>query len=53
MIQVFQKLSHKKKEEAPEPPKREEVVLLEEIRDLLRSDAPHPKEGPEKPHKKK
>ncbi len=53
MIQVFQKLSHKKKEEAPLPPKREEVILLEEIRDLLRSDAPSPKEGPEKPHKKK
>ena len=53
MIQVFQKLSHKKKEEAPEPPKREEVILLEEIRDLLKKETPRPKEGHEKPHKKK
>ncbi len=55
MIRVFQKLSHKKKEEPPkeEPPKREEVILLEEIRDLLRKEEQHPKEGPDKPHKKK
>lgn len=47
VIQVFNKLNHKRKheEEPPKPPKREEIVLLEEIRDSLRDEKkkPHPK----------
>ncbi len=46
VIRVFERLKHKeKKEEAKEPPKKsDEVVLLEEIRDLLR-DKPQTKKS--------
>ncbi len=37
-IRVFNKLTHKKEEKPPVPVKRDEVVLLEEIRDLLKED---------------
>ena len=47
LVKIINRLMHiKKKEEkeAPAPLKREEVVLLEEIRDLLKENKPNKKE---------